>query len=78
MIYPHVMLYCRYFREDLYGLAHVTPWQSYDLHDLANTSRVGCVLSYNTDAAQHRTTKDVRGRHFDPLTDGNFPIIHLD
>ena len=28
----------------MYGLAHDTGWESYDLHDLANAPRVGSVL----------------------------------
>ena len=31
--------------EDLYGLAHVSGWELYDLHGLTRVSRVGCVLS---------------------------------
>ena len=34
----HLMIYYRYFREDLYGLDHVTGWEPYDLYDLANVS----------------------------------------
>ena len=29
------------FREDLYGIAHVTGWEPYDLHHLTHISRVG-------------------------------------
>ena len=32
-----------HFREDLYGLGHVTGWELYDLHDLVHVSRVGYI-----------------------------------
>ena len=38
----------RYFRKDLYGLAHVTGWEPYGSHRLANVSRAGSVLKVGT------------------------------
>ena len=31
IIDPHLMIYCRSLRKHLYGLAHVTGWEPYDL-----------------------------------------------
>ena len=45
-----------HFREDLYGLAHVTGWEPHDLHCLAHVSWVGCVLHVYRDPAQHLLT----------------------
>ena len=44
----------RHFREDLYGLAHVTGWKPYDLHNLATPAF--CTLY--ADPVQHLTTSD--------------------
>ena len=35
----------RYFREDLYGLAHIIGWDPYDLHHLENAPRVDLYLA---------------------------------
>lgn len=46
---------------DLHGLAHITGWKPYDLHDLANVSRVESVLFNKcTDLVQHFITADTR------------------
>ena len=47
IIDSHLMIWI--FRKDLYGLAHVTAWEPYDLHDLAPASRDGyIVLTYRS------------------------------
>ena len=52
MIYSYLMIYSRYFMEDLCGLGHVTGLELYDLHDLAHSSGLD-LCSIDTDPTQH-------------------------
>ena len=55
--------------EDLYGIAHVTGWEPYDLYDLANISRVEvCTLLLRTDHAHYIITPGT-GSTADDLND---------
>ena len=43
----------------MHGVAHVARWEPCDLHDLANVSRLRCVLwTRHTDSAQHLIVAD--------------------
>ena len=47
--------------EDLCDLPHVTGWEPYNRHDLAQVSRVGSVLFIYTDSAQDLITAAIIG-----------------
>ena len=48
----------RSFGEDLYGLAHITEWEPYDLHGVAVVSWGGSVLYAHADPEEDIITAD--------------------